>query len=129
MGKRLNSGLIGLGLIAAVLGMLLVGWSDRTPAQPIAQTSINLESRISQLESTTYNLRSQISQLSAQVNSLGGATRTPPTPPSTLSTRSPRISSGDPQFDRLATLVVELKERMDAIDTRLTQVERRLPVR
>lgn len=121
---------LNLGLISAALALMLLSWGARTPAQPIAQTSINLESRLSQLESVTYNLRSQVSQLTAEVNRLGTGSRAPRVTPSTPGTRSPKPSSSDdPQFDRLATLVIELKERMDAIDTRLTQVEKRLSSR
>ena len=87
----------------------------------LAQETSYLESRISRLEAENYQMRSLITQLDAQVDALqqSGASRRSPTVPSITRT----TPSSDPMFDRLATLVVELKQRVQALETQVAQLK------
>lgn len=97
---------------------------------PVSASSA-LESRISRLESDNFQLRSQISRLESEVYRLAGTRSQPervnqPAPRITSNPSSPSLSSlgDDPMFKRLATLVIELKERIVALETQVTQMRR-----
>ncbi|HEY9626710.1 MAG TPA: hypothetical protein V6C84_05370 [Coleofasciculaceae cyanobacterium] len=96
-----------------------------TIAQTIlAQSTSQLESRVSRLESENTTLRSQMSQLQNSVSRLSRNTGVE-LPPVTIS--PPATSSGladDPVFKRLATLVIELKERVVAVEEKLSSFGR-----
>lgn len=104
---------LGLILLGVVLTLLLL--QSRTPAQSTAN-----------LQADIYQLKSQVSQLQAQINQLGRQGYTAPTNPA-----SPRVS-GSPQLsdrqmlDRLATLAIEAKERLNALEARVTKLEKRV---
>ncbi len=79
----------------------------------------SLSSRVSRLEGENSRLRSRITRLESQLRSLrlikpSEGTQSLPRLPST-----PSPSSDDPMFDRLATLVIELKERMNVLEDRM----------
>lgn len=103
----------GLVLIAVVLALLLL--QRGTAAQSV-----------SNLQADLFELRSQVSQLRAQVAQLRGqspsGTRTPT--PGKIP-RSPTDPS-DPQIiERLATLAIEAKERLTALESRVAKLETR----
>jgi len=92
---------------------------------PVLASSVDL--RVSQLESEVRQLRSQVRQLTVQVGRLTNApsSRIPSEP---LEIPSDSLPSGsvladDPMFDRLATLVIEQKRRLDEIESRLATLE------
>lgn len=107
---------------------LLLGLVFLQTFKPAQAQSSGVDSRVSRLESEISTLRSQISRLESQVYRLdnrAGAS-------GSTSTRReiepepeyiPPRAVPDPMFTRLATLVIELKERIDGIDARLTDVE------
>lgn len=107
--------------LALMLGIALL------PKQTLAQESSYLESRISRLESETYQLRSQINQLQSQ---LQGQNQSPsgrtgsakPAPP--IAPRGNRPASADPMFDRLATLVIELKQRINKLEAQVAELQK-----
>jgi hypothetical protein len=103
--------------IPLCLCLLLLLLQSGTPVQAQA----GLESRVARLESDLFGLKQQISQLGVRSRypSQAGGT-TPPSQPPTSS--RPQYSS-DPMFDRLATLVVELKERLNSVESRLSKLE------
>lgn len=115
-----------IGIICLALLFALVILSSRT----LAQSSSALESRISRLESDSFQVRSQLTRLESQLGQLSGRsssqTPTPNRPPQVppRSTRQRQVSSSDPMFDRLATLVIELKERVQALEKQVTQLNR-----
>ncbi len=87
-----------------------------TPAQSTSQ----LEFRITQLESQIAELRGQIYSLQSQgsgVNRSGSPNR-----PGSSRT-NPRMLSGDPMFDNLATLAIETKQDVIKIQERLSKLE------
>lgn len=83
------------------------------------------ESRLSGIEADLNIIESRLRQLEAQVNrtNVSPLPRTNPSP-----TLTPRTQSGnrrnDPQFDRLATLVVELKQQVNSLEKRVTKLEK-----
>jgi uncharacterized coiled-coil protein SlyX len=94
----------------------------------IAQSVSGLSARLSRLESQNTTLRAQVSQLSSQVSRLSNAAGirfAQPVPPSNSRPGQGTLSS-DPMFDRLATLAIEQKERMDRLEARLNALEARL---
>src|SRR4028118_1012252 len=101
-------------------------FSSRT----LAQSSAGLESRISRLESDNLQMRSQISNLESQLSTLRGQSPSqipspsrpvaPPVPPRP----NRQVSSSDPMFDRLATLVIELRERIKALEAQVAELKR-----
>jgi hypothetical protein len=93
--------------------------------------SDGLESRISRLEAENFQLRAQLSRIESQVSRLTGLESRPPTrvnplpPPRTQNPPRPsqsRSLGDDPMFKRLATLVIELRERIVALETKLKQL-------
>jgi hypothetical protein len=84
------------------------------------------ETRISRLESDLSRLESEVNQLSSQIRSLdrvGDRPRPNPVEVPAIDRPETSISSSDPMFDRLATLVIELKRRMDGFEERLVELE------
>lgn len=102
----------------------LVGIGIALAAMPVSATID--ESRISRLESDMYRLQTEVSQLSSQLRRLDrGSDLTTPNPVDVPAIdRSPTTTApSDPMFDRLATLVIELKRRMDGLEERLVELE------
>jgi len=107
--------------------VLVFGLVSTAPSA--AQNLGRIETRLSRLESQVFELRSQLRQLGAASGqpsrSLAAPRQTVPrraTP--AIPSNNSRTLAGDPQFDRLATLVIELKERMDRLERRLDQLDR-----
>ena len=98
-----------------------------------AQSDITLKSDI-------ISLKARISRLEQEVSRLRGSNRNfrQPSVPKQQPTPVPRnrensrianerfVTSSDPMFDRLATLMIELKEDVRNIEQRLTKVEKLL---
>ncbi len=115
-----------IGIICLAIVFTLSIFSSRTSAQ----SSAALESRISRLESDNFQLRSQISRLESQVAAMSGRSvpsrtpsaniQTPPAPPRV----NQQVSSSDPMFNRLATLVIELKERIQVLEAQVAQLRK-----
>jgi outer membrane murein-binding lipoprotein Lpp len=87
-------------------------------------SSQQIESRINNLEADLNRVRSQLTQIQSQI----GQTRLSPSPRTTLTPRQPRNLSQterDKMFDRLATLVIELRQQVNKLETRVSQLEKR----
>jgi predicted RNase H-like nuclease (RuvC/YqgF family) len=109
---------------ALILGVVVL------PHLTLAQSSAALESRISRLEADNFQMRSQINRLESQLSGLSGHSLSPNpslanSAPSVPPRANRQVSSSDPMFDRLATLVIELKERVKALETQVSQLQRR----
>ena len=108
-------------VILITLGIGL-GWNNLTLAQG---STTQLEYRMSRLES-------QVSQLIGQINSLqyqtSGTTviqvKPDPTNP-TPELKNP-LMSGDPMFDRLATLVIETKQDVQELQKQIAELKAQL---
>ena len=104
------------------------------PRFTLAQSTGFLESRLSRLEAENSQMRSQVANLQSEVYRLTNAanfprqqTNPPPRAPAPTTARVNRqrgSGSQDPMFDRLATLVIELKERVQALETQVAQLKR-----
>ena len=103
-----------------------------------AIASSNLSARVLRLESDLFQVRSQLNRLDGQVARQGRrlesqrlesqrlesqtAANSPASPPS-----SPRPQASEPtleeQFDRLATLAIELKQQLEQLEARVVRLE------
>jgi len=114
-----------IGVISLALICALTILSSRT----LAQSSVSLESRLSRVESDNFQLRSLLTNIESQLTTLRGQSSpqipipirpsAPPVPPRT----NRQITSSDPMFDRLATLVIELKQRVQALEVQVAQLK------
>ncbi len=83
------------------------------------------DSRISHLESQIRHLQSQVRQLERQVNQnpFPPQRRDSATIPPNLRPQTRHPSAPTPALERLATLVVEQKQRLDALEARLDRLD------
>ncbi|MCT7967555.1 hypothetical protein NG799_14540 [Laspinema sp. D1] len=97
-----------------------------------AQGSIADATRIARLESEIFSLRSQINRLQSDVARLGRQPAASPPisrpqpqeeSPSVLTPRQPNDPSLAQQFDNLAILAIELKQRITTVEERLAEIE------
>jgi hypothetical protein len=124
------------------LSFLLISLSYWLPMvnQPLlAQSDLRLESDIISLKSRINRLEQEVNYLRSSTNSRSPSSRslelTPPKPnqPSTPPNSGITIVDGkvigrsDPLYSRLATLLIELKEQVNNIDSRLTAIEKTIP--
>jgi hypothetical protein len=109
----------GLGILLCTL-LLLFCWQSSSTAQ----TTTQLESRLSRLEFENDALRSSLSQIQAQLSRISPNARIDIAPNSPASGRAPTASAlaEDPTFKNLATLVIELKERVVAVENRVAAI-------
>lgn len=80
------------------------------------------DTRINRLESQVRQLQSEVRQLERQVNQSQFPPQRRDRPPS----RTPQTANSSPPtpaFERLATLVVEQKQRLDALEARLDRLD------
>lgn len=101
-------------MIACSVFLVLMGTQLFSPAQ--AQTSV--ESRLNRLESDLAVMRNQMNQRAG----IRPGVNVPA--PSTAIGSQPTVVYSDPRFDRLAILVIELKERVNTLEQKLAQLER-----
>ncbi|MBW4444245.1 MAG: accessory factor UbiK family protein [Plectolyngbya sp. WJT66-NPBG17] len=80
-----------------------------------------VESRLSRVESDLVGIRAELSQLSANRPRAGVSVPTPSTLP--IPSRPSKFT--DAQFDRLATLVIESRDRIKALEERVAKLEKR----
>jgi hypothetical protein len=105
-----------LGILAFTLLLLFLGQS-----RSLAQTTTQLESRLSRLEFENNALQTSLNQLEAQVSRLSSNAGLDFSLNATPSSGAAPTSAlaDDPAFKRLATLVIELKERVVAVEERV----------
>ncbi len=116
MPKKVRHRALKICLVCLVCALAIAVSPIFTPAQSTTQ----LEFRITQLESQISELRGQIYSLQSQGS---GVTR-PQSPNRPGSGRTnPRMLSGDPMFDNLATLAIETKQDVLKIKERLSKLE------
>lgn len=102
---------LALGVMVAI-ALLLSLLQSPTVAQ-----SSGLDARVSRLESANSSLRSQMSRLESQIDRVSrGAGVSASTAPPLASDPRPTALAEDPAFRRLATLVIELRDRIAALE-------------
>lgn len=115
-----------IGIICLSLFFAIVIFDRHT----LAQSSASLESRLSRLESENFQMRAQLSNLESQLSAFRSqlTSQNPSSNRQTAPPISPRtngqVSSSDPMFKRLATLVVELGERVKVLETQVAQLKK-----
>jgi BMFP domain-containing protein YqiC len=87
-----------------------------------AQSLGQLSAQISRLESENTVLRSRLSQLESQVSRIGRAAGVQIPAPNAEAPSLTSPLASDPTFSRLATLVIELRERIVALENRLSEL-------
>ena len=109
-------------LTVVVLSLLLVfGWQTLTSAQ----NPSFLTSRVSRLETENSSLRSRLNRLESDVSRISssiGLNYTYSSPPESGSAAVAPPSS-DPMFDRLATLAIELRERIIILEEQVAELQ------
>lgn len=111
-----------LALAALTLGVVAVWISPSS-----AQTSQQVNFRISRLETEVRMLQSQLNQLESQI---GRGDRPSPMQPSAPNpdpgSLEDSMLASDPMFDRLATLVIETRQDVFALEERVEALEQQL---
>jgi hypothetical protein len=93
-----------------------------------SQDNAFLTSRISRLESENSTLRSRISRLESDISRISstlGLNYTYSSPSDSGSATASPSPTTDPMFDRLATLVIELRDRMITLENQVTELQQR----
>ncbi|BAZ70410.1 MAG: hypothetical protein KME28_02265 [Pelatocladus maniniholoensis HA4357-MV3] len=101
--------------------VFIMFWGDLF-SHPAASQQI--ESRLNNLEADFNRLESQVNQLQSQLSNRPSSSRRTTITPSPSSRRN-LSQQKDPMFDRLATLVVEVKRQVQRLEKRVTQLESR----
>jgi outer membrane murein-binding lipoprotein Lpp len=112
---------IGLIILVIFFTVVIWGWLFSNPA-----FSQRIESRLNNLESDFNTLQSRVNRLESlltqgrQVPPIG----TPSTSPQLPRTRNLPQAERERMFDRLATLVIELKQQVNKLEARVAQLEK-----
>ncbi|MCY7322656.1 MAG: hypothetical protein LH660_12865 [Phormidesmis sp. CAN_BIN36] len=102
--------------IAILLWLLILPLQACSPAQAQA----GLDSRVSRVETELVGIQTRLNQIEASRSGQGILVPAPIAPSGDRRGGRP-VLSADPQFDRLAALVIELKERVAALEARLNR--------
>lgn len=104
---------------------LIFGWQTLTLAQ---SSNAFLTSRISRLESENSSLRSRISRLEGDIARISSSIGLNYTYSSSPEAGDPPIAppSSDPMFDRLATLAIELRDRIITLEDQVADLQGRI---
>lgn len=108
-------------LLAVLLVMIIWLGLLSNPA-----TSQQVESRLNNLQADLNRVESRLSQIESTLNQtrLSPSPRTSVTVPP-ISRRNVSPPEREQMFDRLATLVIELKQQVNKLETRVIQLESR----
>lgn len=108
-------------LSCLTLLLVTVAWTGLISAPAASQT----QSQINALEVDVNGIESRLNRIEAQLNQLGRLAPTiPATPPTRNNSGRNRVPlSRDQMFDRLATLVIELKQQVNKLETRVSKLE------
>lgn len=106
-----------IAIVIFTIGLTLVVWQTRTPAQSV----VNLQADVNRLRQQVFQLQSQMGQLNGRP--------TIAAPSGTVPRRTQGAQLSTPELlDRLAELAVEAKDRLNKLEARVTKLEQR-PVR
>lgn len=103
-------------VVVGITTLILIATQLFAPAN--AQIGL-VESRLARVESELVGIQSQISQLAAGRGGISVPS------PSAAQTPVRSIKYTDAQFDRLATLVIESRDRIKALEDRVAKLEKR----
>lgn len=101
-------------------GLTLLVWSSLVMyGQAQVGNVTRLESRVSRLESRMTRIQSELGQLSSRITGTEQAIPDDSVPISPF----PDDPTPEEQFDNLATLAIELKQQVRALEDRVSQLE------
>ncbi len=100
------------------------GWLFPTIASSQSPQFNILQSEVSQIESRLSRIELQLNQL-RNPRSSGATSPPPPSKPSRNQPPQPTLETREQMFDRLATLVVELKQQVNKLEVRVSKLESR----
>lgn len=115
-----TSPLFSLIFLCFLIVLLLGLWIAAAKADNLS----SLQSRVSRLESDNYRLRSRLNRLESQLKRGSLSSSLDNQEPSGLPSSSSAPSIEKQMFDRLATLVIELKERVKDLELRVDALEK-----
>lgn len=122
MPNRLNPVFKTIKIFAIALFFGLIILQNFSPARAV---NTQLEYRIRRLETDISRLRGEINRLKSQTFS-SNLSDCPRCVEEQTDGKS-RMLSGDPMFDRLAVMTIELKEDVIEIQERLLELEQKIP--
>lgn len=107
--------------IALILALVIWGGSGSDVA-----LSQQVESRLDSLEVDFRGLESRLNQIEAELRQVPGfeSRGIPPRRPSDSGRNQPELNR-EQMFDRLATLVIELKQQVNKLEARVSKLEPR----
>lgn len=119
--KKTHNILKKIGLFCMALLLVIIAWGGVNTETASSQ---QVESRINRLESEFYGIESRLNRIESQLNQVGrsGSPVAPP-PPQINSGRNRSQLSREQMFDRLATLVIELKQQVNKLEARVSKLE------
>lgn len=99
----------------------IIAWIGLVSAPASSQRE---QSRINALEVDINGIESRLNRIEAQFNQFRSGTGTPSLPPPSINTgRNQSQLSREQMFDRLATLVIELKQQVNKLEARVSKLE------
>ncbi|MBW4632214.1 MAG: hypothetical protein KME30_10015 [Iphinoe sp. HA4291-MV1] len=111
-----------IGLMALTIFLLIMLWGGVFSNTALSQ---QVESRFYNLEADFNRLESRVSRIEAQLGQTSQSPRGATTTPSIRSGRTVSQQEREKMFDRLATLVVELKQQVNTLEGRVAKLEKR----
>lgn len=110
-------------MLGIALLLVILAWTSLTPDIALSQ---QVESRIGSLEFDIRDIESRLNRIESQLNQSGNRvnSRTPATQTPNNSGRNRSQPSREQMFDRLATLVIELKQQVNKLETRVSSLEK-----
>lgn len=113
-----------IALLCIAVVVVIIAWGGLVPEIASSQ---QVESRLNALQSDIYGIESRLNRIEDQIGQLRQARspRAPAEPPPSR-LNSERIQpelNRDEMFDRLATLVVELKQQVNELEARVCKLE------
>ncbi len=103
--------------------MVIIIWGGLLSYPALSQ---QIESRLYNLEADVNRVESRLNQIESVLNqNRSQSSRLPVTLPQPARNNRRNVSQQDPMFDRLATLVVELKQQVNKLETRVAKLESR----
>jgi hypothetical protein len=124
MFSRLSRSLALFSLTLVFALIVSIGIQIIYPHPIVAQSDTAIRSEIT-------SLRSRVSRLESEIRSAGRSGNRPSNSSEPRQNTPPQevdgvvVGSSDPMFERLATLAIELKERVNSLEERVTQIEQK----
>ncbi len=114
-----------------IFGVVLILVLAVLPGCTSAQAASDMfESRISRLEVDNYQLRSQLNQLESHIDAISQSqyriTQRNRTAPPAFPQVSKQRLSNEQMLDRLATLVIELKQRISQLEVQVGELKKKV---